>query len=1604
MMTLYRIRLPLLLLTVLMLTETAAVAQLKAGFAASPRSGCPPLVVSFKDNSAGNPTSWKWDLGNGTTSFLQNPTGTYFTSGSYNIKLIVKNATGSDTLTQKKYIIVNALPVPAFSASDTTGCFPLNVKFTDKSLAGSGTITSWKWDFGDGALSDLQNPAHTYIGSGTFTVVLSVTNSNGCTKTLSRSAYINLQNGVKAAFSYTSPAGCHTPTTVNFTNQTVGTGTVSYKWDFGNGNTSIEKDPVNTYESGGVYTVKLIAANSLGCSDTLIKPNAINIGFVKANFTNPDTVCAGAAFTLTNTSNPSTFVSSYWDFGDGTFSDSINPSKIYAAAGYYPVKLVTDFGSCRDSIIKSINVLPPPAASFSAINNTGCGAPLNVIFTNTSVNSLSFLWNFGDGTTSTLENPVHSYTKGGSYTVSLTIKNTSGCPGTLIKKDFVNTTGPKITAIGSLPLKGCIPSTAAPFGIINGNLPGSSYLWDFGDGATSTDSMPSHTYTTTGNFNVKLKVTTSEGCTDTLTIVNGAQIGNKPVTRFSGDPLDVCASAPVTFTDLSTGSTAQSWSWIFGDGTTSILQNPVHTYANAGKFTVTLIASNYGCSDTLKKINYVKVRPPIAKFDTAYKCNDPLTRNFINRSIGALTWQWDFGDGSNSTDSNVSHAYAGPGVYPVTLRVTNGACENTIKKDVVVIKEQGALGTNITESCINTRVSFNIANINASNISSYAWFFNGITQPSTITANPATFVYNTSGVRYPGVVMTNRLNCKDTLYTSVPVTIYGPKAAFGSSNQGTCFGNTVNFIDSAATDGTHPITSWIWNYGEGVPETYTSAPFSHTYSAAGNYNVKLAVKDSYGCTDSISKTSFISITKPVASFTASDTMICPQSPVTFTNTSQGAGAIYFWQFGDGTSSNVLSPVHTYAANGSYTVSMRMTDKNGCNDSAFVNIKIATATAAFALSDTFSSCPPLIVNITNQSSNFVRLNWEFGDGGNSQLLNPSHTYTYPGIYTIKLLINNNGGCSDSLTRRVVIEGPTGIFDYTPKEACNFQTINFSLQSQNSVKYVWDFDDGSAIISPSPKQSHTYTTAGAYLPKVILEDANGCKVPLLGLDTVYIFGIEANISSASRVICDSGIIAFKDSTVSNDIVSNWMWDFGDGTTSPLQSPDHNFTKTGFYTVTLISKTRFGCADTAVSQKYIKIVSSPQVKIAGDTSACEPAQLSFQGEFVRTNTSEVTWNWNFGNGKTANSMNPGIQYFTNAGTYPVTLKVTNSDGCFDSVARLAIIHPKPQLNAGADTAICKFTASTLHATGADSYTWNADPSLSCTNCAEPTANPDKTSTYYLSGKTIFGCTNEDSVTVKVQQPFKIVVSKDDTVCRGESVFLTATGADLFEWTPSLWLDNAKSATPKSTPDSTITYKVVAKDSLGCFKDEGSVNLRVYPKPAIEITNGDNIIVKAGTSVKLTTKSSTDVIDWKWYPGKWLSCSSCAEPITAPQDNITYSVIAANEGHCEAKDEVTINIICNNANVYIPNTFSPNNDGANDVFYPRGTGLYKIKSFKIFNRWGQIVFSKGEMSANDPQYGWNGTLNGVLLQADVYVYLVEVVCSNNTTLPIKGNITLIR
>ncbi|MBS1761407.1 MAG: gliding motility-associated C-terminal domain-containing protein [Bacteroidetes bacterium] len=199
-----------------------------------------------------------------------------------------------------------------------------------------------------------------------------------------------------------------------------------------------------------------------------------------------------------------------------------------------------------------------------------------------------------------------------------------------------------------------------------------------------------------------------------------------------------------------------------------------------------------------------------------------------------------------------------------------------------------------------------------------------------------------------------------------------------------------------------------------------------------------------------------------------------------------------------------------------------------------------------------------------------------------------------------------------------------------------------------------------------------------------------------------------------------------------------------------------------------------------------------------------------------------------------------------------------------------------------------------------------------------------------------------------------------------------------------------------------VVGKDAKNCFTDTAYVRVKVYPIPTVEA--GEDKTVNVGQSVDLIPRISSDVTRVVWSPTSGIYRNTYPGITVKPTQTTVYRVEVSNEGGCAATDNLTVNVICNNANVFIPNTFSPNADGVNDIFYPRGTGLFRIKSAKIFSRWGEIVYEKNDFTANDPTKGWDGTFKGKQLSPDVYVYVIEVMCDNNNIIPFKGNVALIR
>lgn len=1582
----------------LVLCKAETNAQLNAAFTASTTAGCAPMIVQFTDQSTGNPNFWKWDLGNGTISYLQNPSVTYFTPGQYTIKLMVQNASGQDEIIKTQYITVNGKPNVDFSTSATTGCYPLNIQFNDLSAPVSGTLTQWFWDFGDGVTSTEQHPTHVYTTGGNFNVSLYTTNSEGCSNTITRPNYIRINQGVTARFTHSNPTNCQLPVNIDFQNTSLGTGTLTYLWNFGDGQTSTEENPTHSYTTAGSYAVSLIVTNTTGCKDTLTIPNSVNIGAVTASFSTPANICVNNAFTFTNTSTPAGSDAS-WDFGDGSVSNQINPQKIYNTPGNYVVILISGNPGCSDTIRSSINVLPKPQANFSANPVQSCQVPVTVTFTNTSVGALTYLWSFGDGQTSTDPNPVHQYTSAGLFNVRLISTNASGCSDTLVQEQLIKIELPS-AAINNLPQKGCTPFSWTFDATVVASEPITGYLWNFGDGNTSTEVSPTHVFSE-GDYNISLIVTTQNGCTDTVLVPNGIQAGDRPVAAFSATPVETCAWQRILFTDLTT-DTADAWLWDFGDGGTSVLQNPEYKYKDTGYFTIKLIVWNRGCSDTLEVEDYIYIKPPIAKMRVDFSCDTPLTRKFRDMSIGADNWHWDFGDGNTSSVQHPTHAYASSGSYTVTLIVTNfeTGCSDTTKRSIPVINERAAFTASDTIVCRNTAVTFN-ADGNPTWISAYTWNFG---DNHTGSGNPKSNRYTSAGIYTVSLIIKTIDGCQDTLVKPDYILVNGPTANFGSTLPGSCKMSPIVFSDSSSTDGTHSIVSWTWNYGDGNIETSSIPPFIHQYTTPGNYTISLTVTDTEGCRDSISRSNLITISNPRAAFISPDSITCPGRTVEFTSRSSGPSLQHFWDFGDGNTSTQRNPVHQYAADGDYTIKLLVVDLYGCRDSITKPsyIHIVTPDARFSVSDTLSTCPPLVANFTNQSTNFTSLVWDFGDGTNTTQPNPSHFYPTPGVYPATLTLTGPGGCTSTKTQHITVRGPQGRFAYPSTPGCAPLSVTFRATSIDRISFVWDFNDGNTVSTTDSVITHTYTIPGYYLPKMILLDAGGCVVPITGNDTIWVRGVEVDFEKNQNNICDSAVIQFTNHSTGSEPFRSFEWNFGDGHTSDAESPSHTYNTPGIFYPSLRVTTVSGCFKDLTATQPVKIAASPDISITRSLDGCAPLTTTFGSHLANPDTTTIQWLWDFGNGQTSTLAIPPAQNFTNSGSYTVKLTALDNNGCTDTTSTVVNAFALPQVNAGADTYVCLGIGKNLQATGAASYSWSPATGLNCTDCATPFANPTQPITYTVTGTSAEGCVASDEIHIEIQQRIHVTVGRGDSLCVGGMTRLSASGAHSYDWTPSTGLNNANIPNPIASPTTTTNYMVVGRDERNCFTDTAYVPVRIFPKPTVDA--GPDKTINVGQTVDLIPVISADVVRVTWSPTSGIFRNDYPAITVKPNVTTEYTIDVTNAGGCMARSNVIVHVLCNGANVFIPNTFSPNNDGYNDRFYPRGTGLFSVKSAKVFNRWGQIVYEKNDFLPNDPNAGWDGTLNGKPLSPDVYVYIMEIMCDNNTIMPLKGNVALIK
>lgn len=689
-----------------------------------------PVPIAFNDSSEGNITHWIWDFGDGTNSSEPSPVHVFTvlpgeTYSLYEVNLTIVDNYGR-TSSGFDYFEIKKGYYPDFNGTPREGFAPLNVTFHDLT-PDSDTANRVVWDFGDGESFDvwrqpiLATVLHKYVQPGTYDVTL--TYYDELPPRLAATARTSADNYVGNEFegyddhsyyrtkeSYivvTEPAAPVAEFTANvttgkdtlpvlFSDQSTGFPT-AWNWSFGDGAFATDWDPEHLYSTVGNYTVSLTVNNAYGGDNTTVKKDYITV-FPRsppvATFigTPPSgKVPLTVSFNDTSTGSPASW---NWDFGDGSNATDQNPVHTYPTGGNYSISLTAQNADGTNSTIKIdyITVLPlvPPVADFIATPISG-KTPLTVTFNDISTGSPDhWIWDFGEGSNATDQNPVHTYTRAGTYTVSLSVTNADGTD-LKVRPDciIVSTLTPPVVGFTTNSTSGKSPLAIA-FTDTSTNSP-TSWNWTFGDGAFSDEQNPVHVYSATGTYTVSLIVTNPDG-SDTATRNGYISVSAPvlPVADFSSNRTTGNAPLTVGFTDSSTGQPT-SWYWDFGDGKNSTGQNPVHQYISAGSFTVSLTVANPDGSNTKTRTNYITVTAisgPAANF-TGHPTHGkaPLKVTFNDTSIGFPTqWYWSFGDGTNTTDQNPVHIYLATGKYTVSMTASNaGGSDMKTRKQYITI-------------------------------------------------------------------------------------------------------------------------------------------------------------------------------------------------------------------------------------------------------------------------------------------------------------------------------------------------------------------------------------------------------------------------------------------------------------------------------------------------------------------------------------------------------------------------------------------------------------------------------------------------------------------------------------------------------------------------------------------------------------------------------------------------------------------------------------------------------------------------------------------------------------------------------------------------------
>ncbi len=783
----------------------------------------------------------------------------------------------------------------------------------------------------------------------------------------------------------------------------------------------------------------------------------------------------------------------------------------------------------------------------------------------------------------------------------------------------------------------------------NNTILGDAFSWNFGDGtALNVNTNPTHSYANSGFFDVNLIATTIDGCVDSIS--QQIEVRETPTADFTLASDSACGPLIVNFTNNSLGLGAIVYAWDFGNGNTSALQNPAPETYIAGliqdtSYIITLSVTN-SCA-TVSHSDTVKVMPlPIARFGPRFDVGcSPFILEFANNSVGLPdVYDWDFGNGttSNISDSLFTQVFITAledTTFTMRLIVSNECGIDSAFHTITILPQtvNAFFNTNITEGC--APLSVNFTNLSNGGLQ-YAWDFDDLNFANTADAANT---YTQAGTYTVQMIVNNDCSV-DTSYATIEVHPT-PDIDFSFAPSISCVGDSLQFTNLSTN-----IAGLSYDFGD-LSFSNLSNP-THAYASSGTFQVTLSGSSTlFACQASITKPVDISVT-PIAGFNMNISDVCDPAPIIFTNTSQSFDFIT-WDFDDGNVSSLNNQTHTYTSPGIYDIKVVVQTAAGCFDSITQQVEIfPTPVADFNLIVADSCHAPVIVNVQDNSSGATSYAWDFGNTTTSTLTNPITAYPNPGIYDVKLIVSNQFGCEDSLTKAIDIDNTVASFTIPPYDTCFPSIVVFNNTSINYSNINWSFGDGNVSNSVNP--SNVYANPGDYFVKLVVEN-NSCKDSLTQIVRVY------PVPTTDFIVFNADSCKLPAQVLTSNTslgATNYLWDFGNGFTSNTTNSSSFYNAAGTYFIKLVATNQYGCQDSII--KDVGIYGSPTANfIVSDQILCVgddffATSLSLQNDSLR---------WFMGDGieYTNNVVNHNYE---NPGDYFIALVAYGQGACSDTM----------------------------------------------------------------------------------------------------------------------------------------------------------------------------------------------------------------------------------------------------------------------------------------------------------------------------------------------------